>query len=127
TSCVVDGELVAGNSDRAPNVWMLPRAISKGAICIAAFDLLMLNGIDARELPLSTRKNFLRELIDRSDVPCLMLVDDFPNGDVLLAEVAKLGLEGVVAKRRVAPYRPGSRGVSMTCLCQLSYRRHPPE
>jgi ATP-dependent DNA ligase len=33
----------------------------------------------------------------------------FPNAHDLLAECARLGLEGIVAKRRDAPYRSGTR------------------
>jgi bifunctional non-homologous end joining protein LigD len=33
----------------------------------------------------------------------------FPNANDLLAECARLGLEGIVAKRRDAPYRSGTR------------------
>jgi ATP-dependent DNA ligase len=50
-SCVIDGERV-GPGD----VFALHRVISdyrEDLICIAAFDLLALNGIDLRTLPLS--------------------------------------------------------------------------
>ena len=33
----------------------------------------------------------------------------FPDAGALLAECARLGLEGIVAKRRDAPYRSGTR------------------
>jgi hypothetical protein len=33
----------------------------------------------------------------------------FPDADALLAECARLGLEGIVAKRKVSPYRSGTR------------------
>jgi hypothetical protein len=52
-------------------------------ISIAAFDLLALNGIDLRALPLSDRKASLRRIVDRSP-GCLQIVDDFPNGAQLL-------------------------------------------
>ena len=34
---------------------------------------------------------------------------DFPNANDLLAECTRLGLEGIVCKRKDAPYRSGSR------------------
>jgi hypothetical protein len=33
----------------------------------------------------------------------------FPNAQALLAECARLGLEGIVAKRKDSPYRSGTR------------------
>ena len=33
----------------------------------------------------------------------------FPNANDLLAECTRLGLEGIVAKRRDAPYQSGTR------------------
>jgi ATP-dependent DNA ligase len=35
--------------------------------------------------------------------------ESFPDADALLAECSRRGLEGVVAKRKAAPYRSGMR------------------
>src|SRR5258705_12369641 len=40
---------------------------------------------------------------------CLQYVEDFPSGSELLAAGEALGLEGIVSKRRDAPYRSGAR------------------
>jgi hypothetical protein len=40
-------------------------------------------------------------------VPCLHLVEAFADGQKLLEAVELHGLEGVVSKRRSAPYRSG--------------------
>jgi ATP-dependent DNA ligase len=46
-------------------------------------------------------------LLPRSAVPCLRLVAAFADGETLLEEGDRLGLEGVVNKRKAAPYRSG--------------------
>jgi bifunctional non-homologous end joining protein LigD len=78
-------------------------------ICIAAFDLLALNGIDLRTLPLSGRKQGLKTIVDKRP-ECLQLVEDFPSGRELLKACEEFGIEGVVSKRRDKPYRSGTRG-----------------
>jgi bifunctional non-homologous end joining protein LigD len=78
-------------------------------ICIAAFDLLALNSIDLRTLPLSGHKECLRKIVDKAPA-CLQLAEDFPNGRALLKACEELGIEGVVSKRRDKPYRSGTRG-----------------
>jgi bifunctional non-homologous end joining protein LigD len=92
-SCVIDGELV-GPGD----VFALHRAIGdrrEDVNCIAAFDLLALNGIDLRTLPLSGRKACLKKIVDKAPA-CLQFVEHFPNGAELLEAAEKLGLEGDV-------------------------------
>jgi bifunctional non-homologous end joining protein LigD len=106
-SCVIDGELV-GPGD----VFALHRALGdrrEDVISIAAFDLLALNGIDLRTLPLSGRKQSLKKIVDTGP-GCLQLVEDFPNGKELLKAGEELGLEGIVSKLRDKPYRSGTRG-----------------
>jgi bifunctional non-homologous end joining protein LigD len=72
-----------------------------------AFDILELDGEVLRELPLLERKQRLARLIARARFDRLRLVEHFEDGEKLLAACAEAGLEGVVAKRRDAPYRSG--------------------
>jgi bifunctional non-homologous end joining protein LigD len=113
-SCVIDGELV-GPGD----VFALHRALGDGredVICIAAFDLLALNGVDLRTPPLSGRKECLKKIVDKAP-GCLQLVEHFPNGADLLEAAENLGIEGIVSKRRDQPYRSGSRGGWLKIKC----------
>jgi bifunctional non-homologous end joining protein LigD len=94
------------------DVFALHRALGdrrEDVICISAFDLLALNGIDLRTLPLSGRKVGLRKIVDMAP-GCLQLVEDCPNSKELLKAGEELGLEGIVSKRRDQPYRSGTRG-----------------
>ena len=72
-----------------------------------AFNLLHLDGGDLRPLPLIERRRRLKRLLRRAKVPCLHLVKAFDDGQELLEGAEHHGLEGVVSKRRDAPYRSG--------------------
>jgi bifunctional non-homologous end joining protein LigD len=76
-------------------------------LAVFAFDLLHRDGVDLRPLPLSKRRNLLATLLRRSKVSCLNLLEAFSDGAKLLASAERLGLEGIVSKRRAAPYRSG--------------------
>jgi bifunctional non-homologous end joining protein LigD len=77
-------------------------------IAVWAFDLLFHNGRDVRELPLAERKDLLVVLIMGAGDSRLRLSDGFDDGAELLAAAERMGLEGVVSKRRDAPYRSGT-------------------
>ena len=74
-----------------------------------AFDLLLQRAVDLRGLPLSERQRDLARLCDkaRKHLPCLYLVESFPEGEPLLEWCASYGLEGIVSKRLGSPYSSG--------------------
>jgi bifunctional non-homologous end joining protein LigD len=78
-------------------------------MCVYAFDLLELQGHHLRDLPLVQRRARLQALLRRTKCDLLRFSDSFPNADALLAECSRRGLEGIVAKRKDAPYRSGRR------------------
>ena len=115
---VLDGELVVLAADgRASFHGLQQRAhLDRPADCERAavtqpvtcfcFDLWALDGFDLRPLPLRQRKEFLRQLLPRAGA--LRYLDHIDGqGEALYAEVARLGLEGLLAKRADAPYRAG--------------------
>jgi len=53
------------------------------------------------------RRRWLKRLLSRAKVSCLHLVEAFEDGQELLEAAERHGLEGVVSKRRSAPYRSG--------------------
>ena len=71
--------------------------------------MLELNGRDLREQPLAYRRAGLEALLKRAKCNLIRFSEAFPDANALLAECARLGLEGIVAKRRDAPYRSGTR------------------
>ena len=78
--------------------------------CVYAFDLLELQGRDLREQALVQRRARLQALLVRAKSDLLRFSESFPDANALLAECSRRGLEGIVAKRKDAPYRSGTRG-----------------
>jgi bifunctional non-homologous end joining protein LigD len=72
-----------------------------------AFDVLRLYGVDLVSRPWQERRQALERLAPSGTAWQLSPVYD--DRDALVAATLEQGLEGVVAKRRSAPYRPGSR------------------
>ena len=71
------------------------------------FDLLELNGIDLKPLPLAVRRMKLGTLLKRHAPGSLRYSESFTDPAKLLAECRRLGLEGIVSKRKDQPYRSG--------------------
>jgi bifunctional non-homologous end joining protein LigD len=110
-AAVLDGEVVASDIDRRPNFarlhlsrWTKP---GPTAVHLWAFDLLSFNGSDLRLQPLVRRQECLQVLLERFGCPAVSLSEHFDDGLALLRVAEQRGLEGVVSKRRDAPYRSG--------------------
>jgi bifunctional non-homologous end joining protein LigD len=71
--------------------------------------LVELQGRDLRDQPLVQRRARLQALLARAKSDLLRFSDSFPDANALLAECSRCGLEGIVAKRKDAPYRSGTR------------------
>jgi bifunctional non-homologous end joining protein LigD len=121
-TALIDGEIVVQN-DRGVSVFsMLQAALSHGdqdSFVYYVFDLLHLNGEDLTRLPLVERKAYLKELLDNSgDTGSIRYSEHFSeDGNVVLEQVRKMGLEGIVSKRADAPYRPGRTDSFMKVKC----------
>jgi bifunctional non-homologous end joining protein LigD len=104
-SAVIDAELVHADGFQA-----LHRAAHKRIeddLMLWAFDLMALNANDLRIVALEDRKRRLGHLIARSAISRLLHSETCDDGERLLAECAKRGLEGVVAKHKASVYRSG--------------------
>jgi bifunctional non-homologous end joining protein LigD len=73
-----------------------------------AFDLIELNGDDLRRDPLAMRKATLLRLLSRA-APGIRFNEhlDEEDGPLVFEHACKLGLEGIVSKRRDSPYSSG--------------------
>jgi len=78
-----------------------------GTIHLWAFDLLAFNGCDLRLQTLVKRQARLQALLERFGCPVVSLSKPFEDGLALLRVAEQQGLEGIVSKRRDAPYRSG--------------------
>ena len=74
---------------------------------MSAFDMLADKHRDLRPQPLVRRQERLRVLLERFGCPAICLSEPLEDGMALLRVAEQRGLEGVVSKRRDAPYRSG--------------------
>jgi bifunctional non-homologous end joining protein LigD len=107
-SCVIDGELIAAGRHGQPDFLALLHGRDVPT-CVYCFDLLDLNGRDLREMALVQRRAKLKSLLARAKCNLIRFSESFPDANALLAECTRLGLEGIVAKRKDSPYRSGTR------------------
>jgi bifunctional non-homologous end joining protein LigD len=115
---VLDGEVVVLDAAGRPSFQGLQkrvqlrraadieRAARRLPATVFAFDLLSLEGHDLRELPLLERKRLLREALPETG-PLRYADHVEENGLAFYAEVRRMGLEGIVAKRADSRYVPG--------------------
>lgn len=83
-----------------------------------AFDLLHSDGWDLRNVELEHRKVLLRDLLARTSGSRIQFVDHVVgNGEEFLSHCRSLQLEGMVSKRRRAPYRSGRSGDWLKIKC----------
>ncbi len=109
---IIDGEVVAANSDGLPDFAALQAALSNGAttdLIFYAFDLLFAEGEDLRELALADRKGRLEAMLAAQphDVPIHYVEHLHASGDDILESARQMSLEGIVSKRLDGPYRSG--------------------
>ena len=115
---VLDGELIVSDGQGRPNFALLQQraalraeaAIDRAAIecpcSYFAFDLLQLLHFDLRMSALTRRKELLRELLP-SQGPLRYSEHISRAGRKVFAAARQLGLEGIVAKKALSPYREG--------------------
>ncbi len=109
-TALIDGELVVENGAGVSDFSALQAELSAGRsdrFVFYAFDLLFLDGMDLRDVPLITRKDTLKQVLAGIGDP-IRYSDHFTeNGDLILRHACRLSLEGVVSKRADGPYRSG--------------------
>jgi bifunctional non-homologous end joining protein LigD len=76
-------------------------------VFLYAFDLLQVDSRDLRREPIEDRKIELAKLLRRAK-PGLQLNEHISEpGDIVFRHACKMGLEGIVSKRKGSPYRSG--------------------
>ena len=106
-SFYLDGEGVVCNADGVAMFDKLHSKANDHAVFLYAFDLLELNGEDLRPVPLEQRKARLRKVLIRRKVGIVYNEHLDGDGTRIFQHACRLGLEGVVSKRRDLPYRSG--------------------
>jgi len=85
----------------------LPRLVETVPVTFVVFDVLRRFGVDLTARPFAERRATLDRFAE--DHPGWTLSPVFDDGPATLEVARAHGLEGVVAKRLAAPYRPGAR------------------
>ncbi len=80
---------------------------NSAGFCAWCFDLLVVDGHDIRPCPLEERRARLKEMLFAADWTLIRFSDSFADGQELLEAATRLGLEGIVSKKRKAPYVAG--------------------
>src|SRR5262245_27775630 len=91
-SCIIDGEAVAYDDNGVASFDLVRHHGANDSVFLYAFDLIELNGDDMRRDPLEVRKATLRGMLAKA-------------GLGLFAHACKMGLEGIVSKRKDSRYR----------------------
>jgi ATP-dependent DNA ligase len=106
-SCIIDGEAVACGDDGIADFERIRYRRGDDSVFLYAFDLIELNGDDLRHDPLTARKASLGNLLG-SAAPGVRLNEHIEDdGPVVFEHACKLGLEGIVSKRKVSRYLSG--------------------
>ena len=107
-SCIIDGEAVACGEDGIASFDRIRYRRHDEGVFLYAFDLIELDGDDLRRDPLAVRKATLASLLRRA-APGLRFNEhlDEEDGPLVFAHACKLGLEGIVSKRKDSHYRSG--------------------
>ncbi len=103
-----DGEIVVHDEAGRPDFGLLQQAVDDKAsheIVYFLFDLPFHDGIDFRPLPLEQRRAKLQEILGQRPSDHVRFSNELgKDPDGILAAACQIGLEGIIAKRRDAPY-----------------------
>lgn len=115
---VLDGEVIVPDASGRPSFSLLQqrarltRALDVARASVSSpavyfvFDLIAFGDLDCRPLPLLERRRVLDMVLP--PVGPIRRLDWFErDGEALMAQVSRLGLEGIIAKRADSRYKPG--------------------
>lgn len=121
--CIIDGEVLVLNAEGRPDFNLLRKELGKpnsDRLRYFAFDLLYLDGADLRGARLDDRKAALRDLLKGAPKQ-LAFVEEFDaEGARLFEQACEFGFEGIVSKRRDAPYRSGEQPSWIKVKCKAT-------
>jgi DNA ligase D-like protein (predicted ligase) len=119
-SAIIDGEALVQDPNGTSDFEALRSAIwsRPDSIILYAFDLMHLDGEDLRYESLSLRRSMLEELIEEDEESRIQFSEAFTgDGAVLFEACAQHGLEGIISKQALAPYRSGRSRTWLKTKC----------
>jgi bifunctional non-homologous end joining protein LigD len=121
-TAVFDGEIAYVLEDGRTDFQKLQNALGgradRSRLVYFVFDLLHYDGVDLTGEPLLERKARLRTILAGEKPPLKLGDHAVGDGQKLFAQACKLGLEGIIAKRADAPYRPTRTRDWLKVKCQ---------
>lgn len=103
-----DGEIVVNGERGVPDFQALQNAFDSqrtSGIVYYLFDAPYLGGYDLREVPVEERKALLRAALSRNRDDSIRFSEEFGDDlESVVASACKIGLEGVIGKRRGSGY-----------------------
>jgi bifunctional non-homologous end joining protein LigD len=112
-NAVVDGEVVVLNEEGVPDFNSIQQWDKKheGQLVYYVYDLLWLEGWDMMQEPLDLRREILKQLVPESGM--IRFSDHIDEVGINFFDIAKGNhLEGIIAKKKDAPYLPGARSAT---------------
>ena len=106
-SCIIDGEAVACDENGLASFERIRYRQHDGDVFLYAFDLIELNGDDLRRDPLQVRKTTLASILAKTRPGIRFNEHIEGDGPTVFAHACKMGLEGIVSKRKDSAYRSG--------------------
>jgi bifunctional non-homologous end joining protein LigD len=106
-SCIIDGEAVCCDDSGRPSFERIRYRRYDASVFLYAFDLIELDGNDLRRDPLQVRKATLQSMLAKAGPGVRFNEHLEGDGPTVFAHACKLGLEGIVSKRKGSPYRSG--------------------
>ena len=119
-SAIIDGEAIVQNGEGASDFEALQTAMRwrPHTVILYAFDLMHLDDTDLRKQTLSVRRSILKTLLGSDEESRIQFSDEFDgDGDALFKACAERGLEGIVSKHALAPYRSGRSKTWLKTKC----------
>src|ERR671937_3269759 len=106
-SCIIDGEAVSCDDNGVTSFNRVRYRRHDESIFLYAFDLIKLNGDDFRRDPLEGRKAALEMILAKAGAGIRFNEHMDGDGETVFRHACKLGLEGIVTKRKDSAYRSG--------------------
>jgi bifunctional non-homologous end joining protein LigD len=107
SSCIIDGEAVACDKNGVASFNLVRYRRHDESVFLYAFDLIELNGDDLRPDPLETRKVTLEKMLAKAGPGIRFNEHMEGDGEAVFRHACKMGLEGIVSKRKASLYRSG--------------------
>jgi len=127
SECVLDGEIVALDEKGRSSFQLLQGLEMEGRkapVFYYVFDLLQAEGRSFLNVPLEKRRESLARFLGSSSDPIRLSAGIGGDAHLLLDQVKRMGLEGIIGKRQQSVYEPGRRSgawIKLKCLNEQEF------